>query len=105
LRASSGPKRALGWVPLIPRVIHVGDGYVVYRKRVFRCWKSREIEGEFKAGCFVQDARGRWYVTFQCEVDEQLPTGDGEIGIDLGLNRLATCSDGTRIPALKHYRR
>jgi IS605 OrfB family transposase len=34
-----------------------------------------------------------------------LPTGDGEIGIDLELNRLATCSDGTRIPALKHYRR
>ena len=104
-RASSGPKRALGWVPFIPRAIKVDGAGVVYLKRAFHFWKSRDLGGELKAGCFVQDARGRWYVTFQCEVADELPTGTGEIGIDLGLKRIATCSDGTDIPALKHYRR
>lgn len=103
-RASGGPKRALGWVPFIPRAVKVDGAHVVYLKRKFHFWKSRDIDGEFKAGSFVQDARGRWYVCFQCEVAEDRPTGNGEIGIDLGLKTLATCSDGTSIPALRHYR-
>jgi len=104
-RASGGPKRALGWIPFTPRALKVGGACITYLKRKFYFWKSREIGGEFKAGAFVQDARGRWYVTFQCEVPDDLPAGNGEIGIDLGLKTLATCSDGTAVPALKHYRR
>lgn len=104
-RASFGPKRALGWVPFVPRALKIAGSHVVYLKRKFHFWKSRDIEGKFKAGAFVQDARGRWYVVFQCEVDETLPTGNGQIGIDLGLKSLATCSDGTTIPALQHYRK
>lgn len=104
-RASFGPKRALGWVPFIPRAIKVDGGSVRYRKRWFRFWKSRDIGGDIKGGCFVQDARGRWYVSFQCEVACDLPTGAGEIGIDLGLKSLAACSNGTTIPALRHYRK
>jgi putative transposase len=30
--------------------------------------------------------------------------GNGSIGIDLGLKTLATCTDGSKIPALQHYR-
>lgn len=104
-RASGGPKRALGWVPVIPRAVKVDGDSVVYLKRRFRFWKSREIEGDFKSGAFVQDARGRWYVSFQCEVAEDRPTGNGSVGIDLGLKTLATCSDGTKIPVLRHYRK
>lgn len=104
-RASGGAKRALGWVPFIPRAVKIKDAHVTYLKRKFHFWKSRDIDGEFKAGSFVQDARGRWYVCFQCEVADDLPTGNGEIGIDLGLKALATCSDGTEIPALRHYRK
>lgn len=103
-RASSGPKRALGWVPFIPRALKINGAHVVYLKRKFHFWKSREISGRFKAGSFVQDARGRWYVCFQCEVADDLPTGNGEVGIDLGLKTVATLSDGTAIPALRHYR-
>lgn len=103
-RASFGTKRALGWIPFIPRAVKIDGDAAVYLKRRFRFWKSREIEGVFKAGSFVQDARGRWYVTFQCEVADDLPAGSGEIGIDLGLKTLATCSDGREIPALRHYR-
>jgi putative transposase len=104
-RASGGPKRSLGWIPFIPRAVRVDGAHIVYLKRKFYFWKSRELGGEIKAGCFAQDARGRWYLSLQCEVIDPLPTGNGEIGIDLGLKTLATCSDGTTVPALQHYRR
>jgi putative transposase len=103
-RASFGPKRSLGWVPFKGRAVQVrGDG-ITYLKRNFRFWKSREIRGVIKTGAFVEDARGRWYITFQCEVDEKLPTGPGQIGIDLGLAAVATCSNGLVVPALRHFR-
>lgn len=104
-RASFGSKRALGWVPFIPRAVRIDGDAAVYLKRRFRFWKHREIEGEFKSGSFAQDARGRWYVSFVCEVADDLPCGDGEVGIDLGLKTLATLSDGRKIPALQHYRK
>jgi IS605 OrfB family transposase len=103
-RASRGPKRAIGWVPFIPRAIKIDGDCVTYLKRKFRFWKSRDIPDAIKSGCFTQDARGRWYVCFQCEVADDLPTGNGKIGIDLGLKTLATCSNGDIVPALQHYR-
>jgi putative transposase len=104
-RTSFGAKRALGWVPFIPRAVSVDGNAAVYLKRRYRFWKSREMEGQFKAGAFVQDARGRWYVAIQCEVEDNLAAGNGEIGIDLGLKELAVTSDGQSVPALQHYRR
>ena len=103
-RSSFGSKRALGWIPFINRAIKVDEDSVTYLKRRYRFWKSREIKGQIRAGAFVEDARGRWYVTFQCEVEDDLACGNGEIGIDLGLKTLATCSDGHEVPALRHYR-
>lgn len=104
-RASRGPKRALGWIPFIPRAVKIDGSHMIYLKRKFHFWKSRDLGGTFKAGCFTQDARGRWYVAFQCDVAAGLTTGNGQIGIDLGLKTLATCTDGTLVPALQHYRR
>lgn len=104
-RASGGPKRALGWVPFIPRAIKIDGSHVVYLKRKFHFWKSRDIDGTFKAGSFVQDARGRWYVAFQCEVAEAAPKSGPEIGIDLGLKTLAVLSDGRKIRNPAHFRR
>lgn len=104
-RASGGAKRALGWVPYIRRTVRLdGDGFV-YRGQRFRMWKSREIIGQLKVGAFVEDSRGRWYATFTCEVPDDLPCGNGEIGIDLGLKELATLNTGEKIPALQHYRK
>jgi putative transposase len=103
-RVSDGARRALGWVPFIPRAVQIEGARVTYLKRTFHFWRSRDIGGTVKAGCFTQDARGRWYVAFQCEVGVPLPTGNGSIGIDLGLNRLATCSNGETIPARRYYR-
>jgi putative transposase len=54
------------------------------------------MSGVAKTGSFSQDARGRWYVNFQCEVEDAgTPLGDAEIGIDLGLKNTLACSDGT----------
>lgn len=104
-RASFGSKRALGWVTFIPRAVKIEGASAVYLKRRFTFWKSREIEGDFRSGAFVEDARGRWYVVFQCEVTDGLPRCGGQVGIDLGLKTLATCSDGQTIPAMQHYRK
>lgn len=104
-RSSLGPRRSLGWVPFVPRAVRIDGSQVIYLKRKFSFWKSRDFSHDgFKAGCFTQDARGRWYVIFQCEVAEELPTGIGSVGIDLGLKAVATLSDGATIPALRHYR-
>jgi IS605 OrfB family transposase len=98
-------KKSLGWVPFIQRAVQIDDANITYLKRRYQMWLSRGIGGEIRAGCFVQDARGRWYVAMQCEVVGELSVGTGDIGIDLGLKTLATCSDGTIVPALQHYRR
>lgn len=99
-------KKSLGWVPFnAARAIQVKDDAVVYLKRRYRFWNSRPIEGAIKCGSFAQDARGRWYINLQCEVEEDENHGQGEVGIDLNLKNLATCSDGEVIPNLRHYRR
>lgn len=103
-RVSFGAKRSLGWLPFIPRAAKIDGDAVVYLKRRYRFWKHRKIDGEFRAGSFVEDARGRWYICFQCEVADNLPLGNNEVGIDLGLKTLATLSDGRKIPAMRHYR-
>lgn len=102
-RASFGSRRALGWVPFIPRTVRIKNARFTYLGRQFYFWKSRGIDGELRSGTFVQDARGRWYVCFHCLVVAKLPTGNGRVGIDLGLKTLATCSDGHKIEALRHY--
>ena len=78
-RASGGPRRSLGWVPFIPRAVKIDKSHCIYLKRKFYFWKSRDIDGVFKAGAFCQDARGRWYVTFQCEVAASAPKSGPEI--------------------------
>ena len=103
-RASFGAKRALGWVPFIPRAVKVTDDGVTYLKRQYRFWNSRPLGGTLRAGCFAQDARGCWYVAFQCELTDVSPTGPGAVGIDLGLKELATLSTGETVPAIRHYR-
>lgn len=102
-RESDGSERALGWVPVIPRAMKIGDGHVTYLKRKFYYWNSREIVGTFKCGAFVQDARGRWYVSAQCEVPEGEQRNGPAVGVDLGLKTLATCSDGREIANPKHF--
>jgi IS605 OrfB family transposase len=87
-------KRSLGWVPFKGRCVRVKDDTVTYCGHTCRFWLSRPLAGPIKAGSFTQDARGRWYVNFQCAVDDPgSPLGDAEIGIDLGVTNQLWCSD------------
>lgn len=96
-RASGGPRRALGWIPFREKDRSIGPDWVRYKQRTYRLWLGeRPIPATAKAGCFVEDARGRWYISLQVEAPEA-SAGTSEVGIDLGLVTLAACSDGTKI--------
>jgi putative transposase len=87
-------KGSLGWIPFKMRFLKLDGDSLTYLKRRYRFWASRPIQGTPKTGRFTQDARGRWYVTIQCEVEDPgVPTGTAEIGIDLGLTNQVACSD------------
>ena len=105
-RAASGPKRALGWVPFRSRTRQLDGNSITYYGKRFRFWEGgRPVPATAKGGCFVEDARGRWYLCLQVEVDEESTASTKQIGIDLGLKSLATCSDGARIDAPQFRRR
>ena len=67
------------WLPKI--------GWVRYRN-------SREVVGEIK-NVTVSQKCGRFFVSIQTEFESQIPTHNGgEIGIDMGIARFATLSNG-----------
>ena len=103
-RANGGSKRSLGWVPFQEQSRQVVGNSVTYLGKTYRFFgaKDRPLPAITKGGAFVEDARGKWYVCFHVEVDA-LPSGTGEVGIDLGLKTLATCSDGEKIISPKVY--
>ena len=105
-RASGGPKRSLGWVPFQEQSRQVEGNSITYLGKSYRFFgaKRRPLPSITKGGAFVEDARGKWWVCFHVEVDS-LPLGKGEVGIDLGLKTLATCSDGEKISNPTSYRK
>lgn len=80
------------WLPKI--------GWVRYRN-------SREVIGEIK-NVTVSQKCGRFFVSIQTEFEYQIPTHNGgEIGIDMGVARFATLSNGeffTPLNAFKTYK-
>src|SRR3954454_11172368 len=64
----------------------------------------REVEGEIKTGRVFCRA-GKWFVAFSCGVEkpEPLPATGESIGIDVGLHRLATLSNGEEIENPRWY--
>lgn len=87
-------KRSLGWIPFKAAYVRLASDTVTYCGQRFRLWLSRPVVGTIKTGSFTQDARGRWYAHFQCEVPDPLgPPAPAEIGIDLGLTNQLACSD------------
>jgi len=100
--------RSLGWVPFKSSAVKIKSGKITYNKHTFKFWNSRELpsDADIKTGSFGQDKRGRWYVNVTFESNELAikREDDKEIGIDIGIKTLATCSDGTKIsrPNLRH---
>lgn len=105
-RASRGPKRALGWVPFqCPRPLKINSDAVTFLGKSYRLWLSRPIPEDIRSGSFSEDASGRWYLNLACDVPDRLPLGNGEIGIDLGLDDFAGLSTGEKITNPRHVRK
>lgn len=103
-RASGGARRALGWVPFQSQSRQIADNAITYLGKQFRWFGNarRSLPDSAKGGAFVEDARGKWWVCFHVEVADDLATGNGEIGIDLGLKSLVATSDGEIVENLRH---
>ena len=75
-------------------------GWVRYRN-------SRDVVGKIK-NVTVSQKCGKWYVSIQTEFDTEIPSPNGgEIGIDMGIVRFATLSNGEYfepINAFKTYK-
>lgn len=88
-------KRSLGWIPFKASGIAIEEDVATFAKQRFKLWKSRNLQGKIKTGCFAQDARGRWYLCVACEVEDETTKEQRKpIGIDLGLKTKLTLSTG-----------
>lgn len=67
---------------------------------------SREVLGVVK-NVTVSQSGGKWYVSIQTEreVDEPIPQATSAVGIDMGVTRFATLSDGTFLAPLNSFRK
>ena len=66
---------------------------------------SREVPGTVR-NVTVSNRNGKWFVSIQTEREVEQPVAQGEdVGIDMGVTRLATFSDGTVVPSLGLYKR
>jgi putative transposase len=105
-RSSFGAKRARGWIPFQQQSRRIDGNSIIYLGKTYRWFgnKRRPLPAEAKGGAFVEDALGRWWVTFHVEAaDPAQPVGPS-VGIDLGLKTLATLSDGTKIDNITPFR-
>ena len=66
---------------------------------------SRPLEGRPKTCTVRRTATGKWYATLVCEVAAQpLPESANAIGIDVGLEKFATLSNGETIANPRFFR-
>jgi putative transposase len=70
-----------------------------------RYWNSREVLGKVK-NVTVSSRNGKWFVSIQTEREVEQPVAQGDaVGIDLGVVRFATLSDGTVVPPFNIFKR
>lgn len=69
---------------------------------------SRPLQGRFMSVTVSLDATGRYFATFLCTdvpTKNTPPATDREVGIDLGVETLATLSDGRKIGNPRHLKK
>ena len=74
-------------------------GWIRYRN-------SRDVLGEVR-NVTVSQSGGKWFVSIQTqrEIEKPLPTATTAIGIDVGISRFATMSDGAFIAPLNSFKK
>ncbi|WP_020397251.1 RNA-guided endonuclease InsQ/TnpB family protein [Thiolinea disciformis] len=104
-RVSGGARRSLGWIPFKSGAAKWKSGQVYFAGHYFKVWDSYGLsQFEFRSGSFSQDARGRWYFNIVVEVAQIASQATGQVGIDLGLKEVATCSNGLTLESKQFYR-
>lgn len=108
-RRSGGSRCSLGWIPFKARSLTYGQGQVAFQGRRLGLWDSWALGNyEMGAGCFSQDARGRWYLNVCVRVQPKARTApqvvEQAVGIDLGLKDFLATSDGQKVSAQRFYR-
>jgi putative transposase len=107
-RKSAGSRRSLGWVPFKATAIQAAHGQIRFAGRWLSLWDSYGLQGyRIRAGCFCEDARGRWYLNACVAVPVARRTERSEqreVGLDLGLKDLVTTSAGEKLAAPRFYR-
>ena len=68
---------------------------------------SQPLQGRFMSVTVSLDAAGRYFTTFLCTdvPAKEASATDREVGIDLGIETLATLSDGTKIGNPRHLKK
>ena len=81
------------------RIFLPKPGWVRYRN-------SREVLGELR-NVTVSSSGSKWYISIQTqrEVGQPVPTATTAIGIDLGIARFATFSDGSYLAPLNSFKK
>lgn len=124
---------SLGWIPFKSIAIKYINGQIKYRGKFFSFWDSYNLSNyidKIKNGCFVEDARGRWYLCLTVKVfdkdtenniklrnqsikksllektKEELfkDKSNKNIGIDLGLKNFCVLSNGDKYNTNNNYR-
>ncbi len=106
-RASSGAKRALGWIPFKGINIAVKDRGIRFCGKFFRLHEFALLRGNvrLRGGQFAQNAIGEWFLTVAVSSDVgELEPVSRVVGIDLGLKSIATTSDGDVLDAPSFFR-
>lgn len=67
----------------------------------------RPIDGKLKTLTLKREASGKWFAIFTVEVTPAIQANNScsEVGIDLGLSKLAVCSDGSIIKNPRHFKK
>ncbi|MES2460934.1 MAG: RNA-guided endonuclease TnpB family protein [Armatimonadota bacterium] len=81
------------------------DRLALFKVGAVKAVFHRAIKGTVKT-LTIRKRGGKWFACFSCEVEaENLPDSAESVGIDVGLMRFATLSDGTTVANPRFFRR
>lgn len=92
-------KKSLGWIPFNGQTFKMNGPTFSYNKKTFRIWYHRPLpaDARIKVGSICQNSLGQWFLNVTLETAETFDAAPNrDLGIDLGLKTLATCSDGKK---------
>ena len=91
----------------IPQSVKIDfDKYKFFIPKIgwVKFFKDKHIEGEIKFATVSKSTTGRYYVSITFESTQQRKTGNGVVGVDLGIKHLAITSDGEFFENPKYLR-